>query len=194
MAAMEPAASVESSATVEAPSTSHRDASVETANRAADDSSRPSKGWPAVESRPSENVGAIVKAGVIPVHAAPAVVPRAGADEGSASKPVRTIEPVRRARVRIISVVAVRADRRHSHSNHGRRRANCDANRHSLCLRVVRRYKQQNSEHRKNLEISHVCPPESHPIRLVLIAFEPATLLSSYAKAQPMPNGVGGTE
>ena len=54
------------------------------------------------------------------IHVAAEVVramkPRAGADEYAASEPVRTVVAIRRASVRVISVVAVRANRSRANS------------------------------------------------------------------------------
>jgi hypothetical protein len=59
----------------------------------------------------------IVAASPTPTAASPiSVIPRAGADEYAASEPVRTVVAIRRASVRVISVVAVRANRSRANS------------------------------------------------------------------------------
>jgi len=63
---------------------------------------------------------------------APAVIPRAGADKDAADKPVRTVEAVRRAGVRVIRVVAIGAHGRSS--NDDRWDSNADLNL-SMCGR-----------------------------------------------------------
>ena len=54
----------------------------------------------------------------MPVEPMPAVKPRPSADEQPAGKPVRPIVPIRRAVVRRIVVISVRARRRHTDPNH----------------------------------------------------------------------------
>jgi hypothetical protein len=73
---------------------------------------------------------------VAPIVSVPAVapspaVPRADAEEDAVLKPLGTVVSVRRARVRSIGVVAVRAHRRRAVVH---RRSDPYADHHSLCL------------------------------------------------------------
>ena len=92
----------------------------------------------------------VVPATVIPIAAMPAVsvipVPRTGADEHAACKPVRTVVAVRRTGVRVIRIVAIGADRR---THHDGCRPNSHAYHNSLRVRGRRRH-QESCEYREN--------------------------------------------
>jgi len=75
----------------------------------------------------------------------PAVVPRPRADKHAPYEPVRPIVAVRRARIRVIWVVSIRANRRGA--NPGIHRAYSNPNSHSdLRLRVARAHKQYSQQ------------------------------------------------
>ena len=82
-----------------------------------------------------------VVARVKPRAARKTVEPRAGADKNTAGEVTRPVVAVRRARVRIISIVAILA--RRGSSNVGRAGTKADHN--SLCVRV-RRCNQANAK------------------------------------------------
>jgi hypothetical protein len=72
------------------------------------------------------------------------VIPRPCADKHAAYEPVRPIVAVRRARIRVIPIVSIRANGRSA--NPGIHRADSDPNSHpNLRLRVARAH-QQNSQ------------------------------------------------
>lgn len=68
----------------------------------------------------------IVAVSIVAVSIVAAVIPRAGSNEHAAYKPVRAVVAIGRARVRIISVVAIRADG--SRTDAGINRTNTNAN------------------------------------------------------------------
>jgi hypothetical protein len=92
---------------------------------------------------PSVEPGPIKPAPVEAARPVEAMEPGASADENAANKPIRPIVAVGRARIGVISIVAISA--------YGRRadvavtRADSDADDYSLCMRE-RRAKQVNSE------------------------------------------------
>src|SRR5580658_8941634 len=80
-----------------------------------------------------------------PTPRASPAIPRAGANEYAASEPVSVIS-VRRACVRVVSVVAVVAGRRTITHPH----ADCD-----LCLRVRQRQHQKNTNQSQIFQVTH---------------------------------------
>lgn len=107
------------------------------------------------------NKGAVSKTADEPVSKAPVepAEPWPGADEDASREELRSVVTIRRARVRIIPVVAVRAD--------GRRRkvtvARADENAHGNMSRVPRSRNHQNTQDGKILEILHFSTPRSDP-------------------------------
>jgi len=79
--------------------------------RAASEARTAREAWTAAKARTT------VPAAPAPTMVPAPTIPGPGADEDAANKPVRTVVAVRRACVRIIRVVAIRANRRSSNSN-----------------------------------------------------------------------------
>jgi hypothetical protein len=80
--------------------------------------------------------------------------PRASADEDAAGEPRRPIVAIRRARVWVISIVAVRAHRRTVHGGGVHRAAYSDAHRKSLCM-CEACCEQADAQYRQNSYIFH---------------------------------------
>jgi len=112
--------------------------------------------------RPSAKSGPTARCGMRPVHGAAreagaAVIgmrePRASADEEAAGKPVWTVVPVRCARVWVVSIVSIDANRRRAgvrrSVNPAVNRTDSDAYRKSLSMRE-RRGAQENTNQSKN--------------------------------------------
>jgi|HubBroStandDraft_2_1064218.scaffolds.fasta_scaffold74901_2 hypothetical protein len=131
------ASAMEPAAPVEAPSAANR-ATMESANRTATGETTARKTTTSeatsAEATPIEATsGEAASAKAASEAATPAdpVKPRAGADEDSPGKPTRPVISIRCARVRIVPVVTIVADR--SHSNIARANAHTHAD---LRLRV----------------------------------------------------------
>jgi hypothetical protein len=106
MAAVKTGPTVESGSAVEA-----ADWAVSNYRRSSRNRARPKSGAPDVSRVPGVE-WARIDAWTTPIAA---VIPRAGTDEDSAGEPARTVVAIGRACVRIIGIVAVRADRSRSH-------------------------------------------------------------------------------
>ncbi len=97
--------------------------------------------------------------------------PRAGADEHAAHKPIGTVVAVRRASVRVVPVVAIRANRSRPHRNADWPHSHAHRN---LRLRIRERH---NRHHRQQRHVSHV--PHAHlplPDRYPLSSAAPEAL------------------
>jgi hypothetical protein len=79
--------------------------------------------WPVAVSMPIPVAWTAVKS--VPIRA---VIPGAGADEPAAYEPARPIVAVRRASVRIIAVVSIRANRRWAYGCSNRTNSNAHGN------------------------------------------------------------------
>lgn len=136
------ASAVETSATVEAASTMKASAAMEPASTVkAIAAVEPASIMKAFPAEATSKVPAIIEvaATVKPRVAVEAVEPRARADKNAAGEVARAVITVRRARVRIISIVAVLAHWGWTVI----RRAETDADHDSLCM-CVRRCQQAN--------------------------------------------------
>jgi hypothetical protein len=93
---------------------------------------------------------------VEPMWSVETMKPRARANEYPSSKPIRAIVSVRRAGIRVISIVAVRADRRGTHVPVSRPDSHADY--HSLRIRV-RSAKHANPQQSRKSQVTHLGPP-----------------------------------
>ena len=153
--AVEAATPVKSSPTVEATASwamEHRAASYRAViNRTAvEDWARAT-----VESGTAYKPRAIIRSRVIPIHATPAVIPRACADEEPAGEPAGSVIAIGGASIRVVAVVAIGTNGRCANCYDRSRDTNSNANHDSLRL-SIRGGNQQNAEHREKSEISHI--------------------------------------
>lgn len=100
------------------------------------------------ETRSAEEAGTTVKARASIIAAGP----RAGADKDAAGEPAWPIVAIRRARVRVISVVAVGAHARWTNVSWA---ADPHADHNSLCMRI-RCANQANAKYCENSQVSHL--------------------------------------
>jgi hypothetical protein len=121
---------------------------MESANGAAMESTDRSASRAWAESRASdESATAPARASIKSRVPVVAVEPRAGADEDAAAEPFWTVVAVRRAGIRCIGIVSVRADRRTRDDR--RRSADSYPYHHTLCVRK-RRGTEHQAEHCEN--------------------------------------------
>jgi hypothetical protein len=180
-ATMEPAAAVEASSTTETAASMetavpHGPASVSAATRfRASIAATPALATPAFMTPAATSPATPSPATPSPELSRMApVVPRACADEDAANEVIRPVEAIRRAGVRIVIVIAIRAYWR-ACSNVAR--PNPDANSNSnLCLRISHR-QHQHRQQRKIFQVTH-----NHP----LLQTSPG-LLGGVQKSKTLP-------
>lgn len=106
-------------------------------------------GWSAISAAVTVAGPAVVARTTVEV-----VIPRASSDEYPSGEPARAVVTVGRASVRVIPIIAVRADRGGTHIL----RADSEADDNALGMRV-RRNHQAETEQRKYFQVFHVWTP-----------------------------------